>query len=291
MFTSQNFTQNEKISLSQEIAEIGKQSTPLTSLLMSKGNVEQALSTIYNWREKTLDNTENISFTEGSVTDTFQKSVRKEYNNVLQIFKKAVEISGTAEKMANGQFTQEVQDRLLEMKIQIEKTLINGLKDDGSSTGIRKMSGLIEFADTTNAVTETIEKTVDSVKKVARNLWDKDLAEGTLYVLIGADAKEVVDEHYKGSYSYQHTTTNFGILVDSVNTNYGTLNFVLSKHIPADKVIVFNDAYVDLVTLREAHFEPLAKVGDSERGQVVGEYTVKIASPKGLGVFTIKPTV
>lgn len=287
MFTSQNFTATEQISLSQEIAEIGKQATPLTSLLMSKGNVEQALSTIYNWREKTLDNTEDITFAEGSVTDTFQASIRKEYNNVLQIFKKAVEISGTSERMANGQLSQEVADRLLELKIQLEKTLINGKKDDGSVSGIRKMSGLLEFADVTNAVEGTIDKTVDLVKQSARKLWDKDLAEGTLYVLIGADAKEQVDNFYKDSYSYQHVTTNFGILVDSVNSNYGQLNFLLSKHVPSNKIVVFNDAYVDLVTLREATAEPLAKVGDSSRMQIVGEYSVKIGSPKGISVVTI----
>ncbi|WP_150284753.1 DUF5309 family protein [Rummeliibacillus sp. TYF-LIM-RU47] len=287
MFTSKNFTQNEKIALSQEIAEIGKQATPFTSLLMAKGNVEQSLSTIFNWREKTLDNTEDITFAEGSVTDAFQQSVRKEYNNVLQIFKKAVEISGTAERMANGQLSAEISDRLLEMKIQIEKTLINGTKDDGSVSGIRKMSGLIEFADATNAVEGAIAKTVELVKQSARNLWDKDLAEGTLYVLLGADAKEQVDNYYNGSYSYQHVTTNFGLVADSVNTNYGTLNFVLSKHIPADKVVVFNDVYVDLVTLREASFEPLAKIGDSERGQVVSEYSLKVGSPKGISVVTL----
>ncbi|MEK4759609.1 DUF5309 family protein [Viridibacillus sp. FSL E2-0187] len=287
MFTSQNFTANEKISLSKEIAEIGKQSTPLTSLLMSKGNIEKALSTIYNWREKTLDTTDDLTFAEGSVTDTFQASVRKEYNNILQIFKKAVEISGSSEAMQANQLSQEVTDRLVEMKQNLERTLIIGLKDDGSTSGKRKMSGLIEFADTTNAVTGKITTTVDLTKQAARKLWNQDIAEGNLYVLIGADAKEQVDEFYKGSYSYQHVTTNFGIVVDSINTNYGTLNYVLSKHIPADKIVVFNDSYVDLVTLREAHFEPLAKVGDSNRGQILGEYSMKVGSPKGISVITI----
>ncbi|MGF9975322.1 SU10 major capsid protein [Viridibacillus arvi] len=287
MFTSQNFTANEKISLSKEIAEIGKQATPFTSLLMSKGNVEKALSTIYNWREKTLDNTEDISAVEGSETTVFQKSVRKEYHNVLEIFKKAVSISGTAGAMENGQFTQEVADRLLELKIALEKKLINGIKDDGSTSGKRAMSGLIEFSDVTNAVTGKIATTVDLTKQAARKLWDQDIAEGNLYVLIGADAKEQVDEFYKGSYSYQHVTTNFGIVADSVNTNYGTLNYVLSKHIPADKIVVFNDSYVDLVTLRDAHFEALAKTGDNEKGQVVGEYSLKVGSPKGISVITI----
>ena len=41
--TSKSFTPAESVSLSKEIALIGVQSTPLTSLLLSKGNVEQAM--------------------------------------------------------------------------------------------------------------------------------------------------------------------------------------------------------------------------------------------------------
>lgn len=288
MFKSSNFTNLEQISLAKEIALIGVQATPFTSMLMAKGNVEKALSTVYTWRAKTLDDAEDLSAVEGSEDIVFYETARAELSNILEIFKKGASISGTAVAMKSTQFAEEVNDRLLELKINMEKKFINGLKADGSVTPFkRQLSGLIEFADATNAVSATGAVTEDTVKEVMRNLWNQDLAEGTVYAFVNADIKEQIDAIYKDRYGYSHVTTNFGLLVDSINTNYGTVHFVLSKHVPADKMVVFNDSYVDLAYLREPHFEPLAKTGDNVKGQVIAEATLKVGSPKGVAVVTV----
>ncbi|ETI68131.1 SU10 major capsid protein [Neobacillus vireti] len=289
MFKSTNFTELEQISLAKEIAVIGVQATPFTSMLMAKGNIEKALSTVYTWREKTLDHTDDLSAVEGSDDVVFYETARAELNNILEIFKKGASISGTAVAMKSTQFAEEVNDRLLELKINMEKKFINGLKNDGSVAPFkRQLSGLIEMADPSNAVAVTGAVTEDDVKKVMRNLWKQDLADGTVYAFVNADIKEQIDAIYKDKYGYTHVTTSFGLLVDSINTNYGTVNFVLSKHVPVDKMIVFNDGYVDLAYLRSPHFEPLAKTGDNVKGQVIAEATLKVGSKKGVAVLTVK---
>ncbi|WP_210367427.1 DUF5309 family protein [Bacillus sp. REN3] len=288
MFKSTNFTNAEQISLSKEIAILGISATPLTSMLMAKGNIEKALATVYTWREKTLDNTDDISAVEGEDTTVFFESARAELNNILEIFKKGASVSGTALAMQSAQFTQEINDRLLELKINMEKKFINGIKKDGSVAPFkRQLSGLIEMADASNAVSATGAVSEDTVKEVMRKLWNQDLAEGNVYAFVNADIKEQIDAIYKDKYGYNHVTTNFGLIVESINTNYGTLNIVLSKHVPANKMVVFNDNYVDLVYLREPHFEPLAKTGDNVKGQVIGEATLKIGSKKGIAVVTV----
>ncbi|APH05857.1 SU10 major capsid protein [Bacillus weihaiensis] len=288
MFTSENFTKTEQISLSQEIAIIGVQATPFTSMLMAKGNIEKALSTVYTWREKTLDQTDDLSALEGEDTTEFFESARAELSNILEIFKKGASLSGTAIAMKRNQLAEEVNDRLLELKINMEKKFINGLKADGSVTPFkRQLSGLIEMADASNAVSVTGVVTEEKVKEVMRKLWNQDLAEGTVYAFLNADLKEQVDNIYKDKYGYNHVTTSFGLLVESINTNYGKVNFVLSKHVPADKIVVFNDAYVDLVYLREPHFEALAKTGDSVKGHVIAESTLKVGSKKAVAVVTV----
>lgn len=286
MFKSTNFTNAELVNLSKEIAVVGVEYTPLTSLLLAKG-IEKATSTIYTWRERSLVHDEDISAVEGEDTTKFTESGRRELNNVLEIFKKGVSISGTAIAMQSNQFASEVNDRLLEVKVNIEKKLINGIKNDGSTAPKRQMAGLIQFADPTNAVSVKGKVTEDHIKQAMRNLWNQDLAEGQYYALVNADVKEQIDAIYKDRYSYQHKTTNFGLVVDSIETNYGTLNLILSKHVPANKMVVFNDAYVDLVFLREPVFEPLAKTGDNVKGQVIAEATLKVASPKAVAVVTV----
>lgn len=288
MFKSTNFTQSELVNLSKEIAVVGVQATPLTSMLLTKGNTEKATSTIYTWREKTLSHDEDISAVEGEDTTVFTESGRRELNNVLEIFKKGVSVSGTAIAMQSNQLVSEVNDRLLELKVNIEKKLINGVKNDGATAPFkRQMAGLIAFADPANAVNVAGAVTEDHIKQVMRNLWNQDLAEGQYYALVNADIKEQIDNIYKDRYSYQHKTTNFGLVVDSIETNYGTVNIVLSKHVPANKAIFFNDAYLNLVYLREPAFEPLAKTGDSVKGQVIAEATLKVASPKAVAVVTV----
>ncbi|MGG4434259.1 DUF5309 family protein [Priestia megaterium] len=288
MFKSTNFTKLEQVSLAKEIAVIGIQDTPLTSMLMAKGNIEKALSTVYTWREKTLDTTNDLSAVEGSDEIQYFETARAELSNILEIFKKGAQISGTAVAMKSGQFAEEVADRLLELKVNMEKKFIVGIKADGSTAPYkRQLAGLLEFADPTNAVPVTGAVTEADIKKVMRNLWEKDLAAGNYYAFVNADIKEQIDEIYKDRYGYNHVTTSFGLLVDEIATNYGKVQFVLSKHIPADKMVVFNDAYLDIVHLRAPHFEPLAKTGDNVKGQVIAESTLKFASKKAFAVVTV----
>ncbi|MEK5232043.1 DUF5309 family protein [Lysinibacillus sp. FSL K6-0232] len=286
MITSQNgFTATESISLSQELALLGVQDTPLSSLLLSKG-VEKAMSTVYTWKEKTLATDGETDAVEGADTVTFQQSSTRELSNCLQIFKRAVSVSGTAEAMQSTKFNEEIADRLLELKIKLESILINGLKKDGSKTPfIRQMSGLIEFADNGNAKSNTDVEAL--IKDGMRQLWNNKLTGGTYYAFVNADVKDKIDGIYKDKYSYQHQTTNFGLMVETINTNYGVVNVVLSRDIPADKIVLFNDAYVNMAALREAHFEALAKTGDNTKGHVVGEYTLKVGSPKAVAVLTV----
>ncbi|OLN22906.1 phage capsid protein [Domibacillus antri] len=292
MFKSSNFTASEQISLSKEIALIGVESTPFTSMLMAKGNIEKALSTVYTWKEKTFNTLGDISAVEGSDDITFFESARAELSNVLEIFKVGVSISGTAEAMNSTQFSSEVADRLLELKVNMEKKFLLGVKNDGSATPFkRQMAGLINQADATNAVPVTGTIAEANVKAAMRNLWEQNLNEGTVYAFVNADLKEQIDAIYADKYSYQHVTTDFGLIVDSINTNYGRVHLVLSKHIPADKAIFFNDSYVDLAYLRQPAFEPLAKSGDSTKGQIVAEATLKVGTPKAVAVMTVTPAV
>lgn len=287
MITSQNgFTPVESISLSKELALLGVQATPLSSLLLSKG-VEKAISTVHTFHEKALDTTDDLTAVEGGDTTVYQASSKRELHAILQIFKKAVSISGTAEAMQSTKFSEEVADRLLELKINLEKVLINGTKADGSASPfIRTMAGVIQSADAANDATGA--DVVELLKEGMENLWNNDLSEGSYYAFVNADVLEKFNKAYEGNYSYSHVETNFGLKVSSINTNFGTVNIVLSKHVPVDKIMLFNDGYINMVALREAHFEQLAKTGDSTKGQIIGEYSVKVGSPKAVAVLTVE---
>lgn len=295
MFKSNNLTATESISLAKEITKIGVQETPLVSLLMSKGRTEKANGTVHTWRERTLDQNADISVPEGNENVTFYQSGRAELSNVLEIFEKGVSISGTANAISvTGQgniFSAEVADRLIELKVNMEKAVTKGIKNDGSATPfIRKMQGLEGWADPANLVTGATSKVITEaeVKAIMKKLWDQGLPTGEYFGLVNADLKEQIDALYKDKYSYIAQQNVFGLIVDTIRTNYGNLNLILSRHASADKLTVFDPNYLSLASLREAAFEPLAKVGDSVRGHVVAESTLKVASKKAVAVYTLK---
>lgn len=295
MIKTDKLLPSESISLSKEISLVALKDTPLMSLLLAKNKVESANGKIHSWRTRDLDSTNEISQPEGSETTVFQESGRAELNNVLQIFKKASSISGTMQAInIEGQsnlFASEINDRLTEMKVNVEQQLINSQRNDGSvSPFVRKMDGLLQFVDPANKVTgKTIGKiTEDEIKATVRKLWEQGLPTGEYFAMVNADIKEQIDALFKDSYSYVAQQSTFGLIADTVRTNYGNINILLNRHMPTDKLVVFDPDFLALSYLRQPQFEPLAKTGDSVKGHVLAELTLKVANKKALAEYTLK---
>lgn len=291
MLDTNKLTNLENIHLTDEIAVIAPMSTPFMTLLMSKGQYVDTTGKIHTWREKTLDFSD-VTVAEGAEATNFVNGVRAELNNVLEIFLKSTQVSGTAQATGkvNDLFAQEINDRLAEVKVSIEKRLINGVKDDGSGSGIRKMDGILKFAHANNTLTGATsgQITEEEIKGLVRKLWEQGIENGEFHALVNADIKEKIDALYKGSYHYEHVTNDFGLVVSSITTNYGKINFVLDRHVPADKIVAFDLNSVNIAFLRQPQFEALGKTGDSIKGQVVCETTLEVSSKKAVAVYTLK---
>ncbi|AFM40994.1 phage capsid family protein [Desulfosporosinus acidiphilus SJ4] len=293
MITTANFTSLENINLAKEISLVSPLDTPFSTMLLGGGKFDTTTSKIDTWRTKSLDNTADISQVEGSETSVFQASARAEMSNVCEIFKKAVSVSGTAS--ASGitgvpnSFAEEINDRLIEMKVSMEKQLINGVKNDGSATPfIRRMGGLFSFALAEQSISNATAGTLAEadVKDTVKALWTAGMATGQYIGMVNADLKERIDALYDGKYSYIAQENLFGLVVSSIATNYGTIKLLLNRHMPVDKMVVFDPAYLKIAYLRQPQFEMLAKTGDYTQGQVIAELTLKVMNPKAISVLT-----
>lgn len=291
MLDSTKLTTQENIHLIDEITVVAPKATPLFTLLMGKGQYKQGQAKIHTWREKSLDFSD-ATVAEGADAESFVNSIRAELNNVMEIFLKATKVSGTAQATgkAGDLFAQEINDRLAEVKVAIEKRLINGIKDDASTTGMRKMDGLLSFVDAGNVFdSENVSViTEKDVRGLARKLFDAGNENAELYAIVSPDVKELIDELYKDNYNYDHKEDNFGIVVSSINTNYGTLNFVVDRYMSDDKIVAFDLNAVSVAFLRQPQFEILGKTGDNVKGQVVAEATLEVGSKKAVAQLNIK---
>jgi hypothetical protein len=289
MIKTNNFTQHENIDLMDEISLVHPMDTPLSTMLLAGKKYDGATSKIITWREKSINAYEDMAVEEGSETTEFQSSSRVEKNNVQQIFKRAVSISGSA--MASdvvgiqNLLQSELNDRLIEMKIAMEKAYLTSTKSDGSVDGIRRMQGLINFVPAQNKVDEPFSE--NAIKGTVQKLWENGLGTGEYVAFVNADLKDQIDQLYKEKYFYVADHDKFGILANTIQTNFGNVKLILNRHMDADKILIFDPSFVKLSFLRTPQFELLAKTGDSVKAQVIAETSIKVLNEKAVALFTV----
>lgn len=294
MLDTNKLTTQENINLSDTIGLVAPKATPLFSLLLAQGRTVKAGAKYHVWREKSLDNSDATS-KEGA-TPNFVQSGRAELSAVTQIFLKGTEVSGTAQATEIGAsqsdlLLSEINDRQIELAIAIEKALLNGSKNNGSNGEARKMDGLVNWIHADNVVEADAVISEKDIRSLAKALFEAGNEEGSFYAFVNADMKEAIDEIFADKYSYVHKTNEFGIVVDEVVTSFGTINVVLDRFAPANKIVAVNVEALKLAMLREPQYEELAKTGDSIKGQVVGELTLEVASKKAVAVLNFTPAV
>lgn len=293
MFKSTNFLNVETISLDKEITLLGVKQTPFSSLLMGMGKIGKADAPTHTWREITLDDTADISTIEGNKNIQFYQSGRAQLNNHCEIFQKGVSVSNTVQAMSgNGiknQFAQETSRRLLELKMNLEKQLTGGTKNDGSATPfVRRLGGIENWVDSGNIVEAATPNVVTESDIIAtiKKLWDKG-GSGSYIGLVNANIKSQIDELYKDAYHYVAQENTFGITVNRIQTSYGTLDLILTPYANADLMTVFDPNDLEIDYLRQPQFKPLGATGDATEGFVVAEATLYVASGKKVAQYDI----
>ena len=289
MLDTTKLTTQENIFLTEEITVVAPLATPLTTLLLGKGKVKDGSAKIHTWREKSLDFSDATA-KEGEDATTFVNSARSELNNIMEIFSRATSVSGTAQATGSTKdlFSQEIKDRLSEVKVAIEKKLIKGVKNDGSNGSARTMAGLETFAGKTlTAVAKLDVLTESDVRGMARELFLAGNENAEMYVLVSPLVKEKIDALYKDNYNYNHVTNDFGIVVSTINTNYGVMNFIVGRYADDKKLIAFDLNVMSISYLRQPQFEELGKTGDSLKGLVTAEATLEVGSRKAVVILPI----
>jgi len=135
----------------------------------------------------------------------------------------------------------------------------------------------------------------DDVNSIAQIVWDnggiQNLDAATL--IVNSAQKRAISAAYAGAYGkFQEMSRNVGgVNVSTVVTDFGTLNVMVSRHVPADSIIVSSlDLLrpVYLETPGKGHFfaEPLAKTGASEDVQLYGEIGLAYGPESAHGIIT-----
>jgi hypothetical protein len=92
--------------------------------------------------------------------------------------------------------------------------------------------------------------------------------------------KRKISSFYAGAVRTTRTEGTGGVVIDNIETEFGTLGMLMSRWCPSDELYVLSSEYVGILPFDPFFDEPLAKDGDYEKGHIVGEYGFVLKNEK-----------
>lgn len=242
---------------------------------------------------------------EGDDAPTARFTNRVRRTNYTQIYTASVEVSGS-QLAANqiglsDELDYQKQERLRELIRDLENCVINGVaaasSPQGDASTRRTMKGIIPFLQTNvfaNGVsgfpsgegTGSDELTEEQINHALRLIWES--SSGSIdTILVGGFQKRRINSFISSSRGYDESTTRFRDMVSTYESDFGICRVVLSRWVPADAVLLLDSSRIDVLPLtgRSFGFKKLASTGDSEAGQIIGEYTLELRNELGHGII------
>ena len=285
MIKRSSFLENEVVDLTEEIKLVSPTDTPLTTMLMARGQVEKATDITVTWRERELNTNRGTLKMEGADAGEVITSTRGSLNNVCQIIEKVTQVSGTARalkpKGIGDTFDAEVQDRLIETKRDLEWYFLNGTKTLESDGTPRQMAGLINLVNANNVVTTAGVLTENHILDALQKMWDKG-AQGEYFAFVNATQKRAINALAKADGNVRWVVDNgsvankYGIAVSQIVTDFGTVNLVLDRYMDNNSILIVDLDEVKIAELRPTFYEDLPKAGDYYKGHIINESTIKL---------------
>mgnify|MGYP000923002535 CR=1 FL=1 len=268
---------NEIIQLDKELILVDNINYPFASLMLQKRSTP-ASSVIVNWKYEKLNTTNDPAF-EGAEVDAFLKSDRSTGDkNVCQIFNKAVAVSGTADAVSleniRDLFSHEIENRLIEAKRDLEHYLLNGAYQEETTTKARQMQGLLGFIKGDNAMTDT-KVELATLQEMAKAMRKAGTSSQNLMLICDYNMTDAINTFFDDKQRYIVIDNEFGNPVKKVNLTYGSAFVYTLDSMPEDTMALVNLDFLGLAELRKMQYHDLAKSGDSRKGFVVCENTLK----------------
>lgn len=281
--------QNEIIDLSKELILLDNINLPFSSLLMRRA--QKVGSVLVNWKYENLDNTRSTSFEGADITNFLSSTRNTGDKNICQIMEKAVSVSNTAQSVAlediNDLFAHELNNRLLELKRDLEWYLINGTYTEENESTSRQMKGLINFITEDNIITSKTDPDFNTLNAMARKMKEAGTASQNLVLLCDYNTMDKVSYLFNDKTYYQGVTNEFGSPAVKFNLTYGSCYLYTVPSMPTNSMILANMDYLRFCNLRNVQYHDLSVTGDSRKGFIVCENTMKFLHPTAAVRFLI----
>jgi hypothetical protein len=229
---------------------------------------------------------------------------RARKRNYTQIFTASVEVSGSMQAARavgiGDELDYQKQERLRELVRDLENCVINGVaptaNQQGSSTVRRTMHGIVPQLATNmfvpgaggipaggGAGNNELDEAI--LNAALRAVWEQSAGRIDTIVVGGAQ-KRRINQFLGTQRRYGPDDERFNNQVSVYESDFGICRVVLSRWMPADHLLMLDSSRIQVLPLagRSFHFKPLSSAGDSETGQVIGEYTLELKNENAHGL-------
>jgi len=209
-------------------------------------------------------------------------------SNKTQIFDDAVEISGTAAAVQQygigDLYEYEKQKKQVELALQLEKALINGIQYENGQ--IRQMKGIRQFIQS-NVTNVNGALTLDAVTNLGQSIYEAGgFATGGDYkVIVGAKQKRKLSALDTNKVQIGRSENSRGEVVDTLINDFGQFEIALNNNLAADELLFVDTNRMAIRPLvgREFFHKFMGDKGDYTVGMLVGEYTLEFKQEKAHG--------
>ena len=237
---------------------------------------------------------------EGGDKPTARFTNRSRCGNYTQIFTAAAEVSGSDLAASQLGLADEIDyqkaERLRELLRDLENTVINGgapaANPQGSGTVRRTMNGILAhlatnvFATGDSGFPTGTGLDEEKINHVLRKIWES--SNGNIdTIVVGGFQKRKINGFLSAIRGYTAGDTTYRDGVSAYESDFGLCRIVTTRWMPQDAVMLLDSSRVKVLPLagRSFHFKPLAATGDSECGELIGEYTLELRNEAAHGVI------
>ena len=105
--------------------------------------------------------------------------------------------------------------------------------------------------------------------------------------MVGGPEKRAINRFVASNRRFTPTSDRFRDLVSAYESDFGVCRVVMSRWVPDGTVLLLDSSRIEVMPLagRSFQYRPLARTGDRDAGQVVGEYTLEVRNENAHGVI------
>lgn len=299
------------IGTAEDVEDIIFNITPTETPMLTMAKRKKATATNHQWQTDSLAAASSNKAIEGDDASFTTAAPTTMLSNRLQISKKTVLVSGTSDAIRkygrDEEFAYQLAKRGKELKRDIEFVLVtNQSSSVGGSQTARQAAGL-ESMIAGNRIVQT-GNTTGTTPGYASGDWSAptDGTTGTLDETLlvsaldaawqdGGDPSVIMTNSsqkrkiatFAGASAYAGVTVNQGrqaqgVVVGGVDlyiSDFGEHKVVLNRYMRTRTIFCLDPGYVSTAWLRPIKYEPLAKTGDANKGQLICEWTPVCENP------------